>query len=152
MKHSHPSWWLLAGFAACLTAQASPQSPPPAATPPQAETTAADSKVAIDPRTGKLRPLTQEERRQLSEQSRGATAKARRAEPQGAGKKGFVAPASEIEAQASQRRLPTGGVAQPVPESSMTDLMIVRGADGQLHMGHAADASKLQQAKEASDE
>jgi hypothetical protein len=30
--------------------------------------------------------------------------------------------------------------------------MIVRGADGQLRMGHADDASKLQQAKEASDE
>ncbi len=151
MKLSHPSWWLLAGFAACLTAQASPPSPSPAATPQQAETTAADSKVAIDPKTGKLRPLTQEERRQLGEQSRGA-AKARRAEPQGAGKRGFVAPASETEAQASQRRLPAGGVAQPVPESSMTDLMIVRGADGQLHMGHADDASRLQQAKEASDE
>lgn len=151
MKHSHPSWWLLAGFAACLTAQASPQSSPPAATPPQTEATAADSKVAIDPKTGKLRPLTQEERRQLSEQSRDA-AKARRAEPLGAGKKGFVAPATETEAQAGQRRLPAGGLVQPVPESSMTDLMIVRGADGQLRMGHADDASKLQQAKEASDE
>ena len=95
--------------------------------------------------------LTQEERRQLSEQSRGA-AKARRAEPLGAGKKGFVAPATETEAQAGQRRLPAGGLVQPVPESSMTDLMIVRGADGQLRMGHADDASKLQQAKEASDE
>ncbi|MGS1077096.1 post-PEP-CTERM-1 domain-containing protein [Pseudoxanthomonas beigongshangi] len=152
MKHSHPSWWLLAGFAVCLTAQASPQSAPSAATPAQTDATAVDSKVAIDPRTGKLRPLTQEERRQLSEQSRGTAAKARRAEPPGTGKKGFVAPATETEAQAGQRRLPAGGVAQPVPESSMTDLMIVRGADGQLRMGHADDASKLPQAKEASDE
>ena len=152
MKHSHPSWWLLAGFAACLTAQASPQS------------AAACRDIAAERshrrrQQGRHRPEDRQvastdpgRTQQLSEQSRGA-AKARRAEPLGAGKKGFVgARHPRPTPLPGQRRLPAGGLVQPVPESSMTDLMIVRGADGQLRMGHADDATKLRQAKEASNE
>lgn len=139
MNLKHQPWWLLAGIAVCTTAQALPQqTQAPAASP----TPSSDVKVAIDPRTGQLRAPTDEEIRQLEQQSQTArNARLRRAEPLGAGKRGFVAPASAAEAATSQRALPAGGVAQPVPESLMTNVTVARDANGQLIIRHAADAA-----------
>jgi hypothetical protein len=138
MNRTHRSGWLLAAVAIGLATHAAAQTANPQA-PPQdpsqaVPATSADSRVAIDPVTGKLRPLTAQERQQLSAQD---ARKARRSEPLGAAKKGFAAPATEAEAQAGQRRLANGGLAQQVPESMMTQLMVARDADGQLRIQHA---------------
>lgn len=130
---THP-WWLLAGLAVLPAAQAGSQAIDESAEPPVSLATA-DTRIAIDPDTGKPRPLTAEERRQLSEQ-RTAAAKSRRSEPLGAGKRGFVAPATEAEAQASLRTLPGGAVMQQVPETMMSELTVHRDAEGRLHLGH----------------
>ncbi len=156
MNLKHQPWWLLAGIAVCVTAQALPEQPQdPSPVPTATDTTSAGVKVAIDPRTGKLRAPTEEEARQLSQQAQPAASarSARRAEPLGAGKKGFVAPASATEAASQQRRLPAGGVAQQVPESLMTNVAIHRDANGQLVPQHVdTDAPAVAPRKEADDE
>ena len=136
MNQKHQLGWLLAGIAVCLTAQARPQSPQTPA--PAAETAQPGVKVAIDPRTGKLRAPTDEEAQQLSQSAQpAANARAlRRGEPLGAGKKGFVAPATAAEATANQRALANGGRMQQVPQSYLTNMAITRNADGQLVMQH----------------
>lgn len=126
------------GWMLCLALAASASTAAPQATeetPPQ-DRSGSDSKAAIDPRTGQLRPLTREERQQLQAADKALRA-ARRTEPAAAGKKGFVAPLTEAEAGANQRRLASGGIVQQVPESLMTDLVVVRNADGTLRIGHA---------------
>lgn len=141
MNRNHRSGWLLAAIAAGMATHAAaqtadPQKPSQAVQGQSTQQTSADSRVGIDPVTGKLRPLTAQERQQLSAQD---AKKARRSEPLGAAKKGFIAPATEAEAQAGQRRLPSGGLAQQVPESMMTQLMVTRDANGQLRIQHAGE-------------
>ncbi len=140
MNLKHQSWWLLAGIAVCTTAQALPQQTQVPADPAPASS---DVKIAIDPRTGQLRAPTDEEIRQLEQQSQARqNARQRRAEPLAAGKRGFVAPATATEAAAAQRALPAGGVAQPVPENLMTNVTVARDANGQLVIRHAADGAQ----------
>jgi len=91
-------------------------------------------KVAIDPATGRLRPLTQQERRDLA---KALGAQRRTAEPAGAGKKGFVLPRTQAESEAQQRKLPNGGVAQQVSSGEMSELVATQQADGSLRIGHA---------------
>lgn len=134
MNRNHRSRWLLAAVAAGMATHAAAQTVGPQESTQAVQETSADSRAGIDPATGKLRPLTAQERQQLSAQD---AKKARRGEPLGAAKKGFVAPATEAEAQAGQRRLANGGLAQQVPESMMTQLVVTRAADGQLRIQHA---------------
>lgn len=138
MNLKHQPWWLLAGIAVCSTAQALPEQPSQDS-PAVTESASPGVKVAIDPKTGKLRAPTEEESRQLDQKAQPSAAarSARRAEPLGAGKKGFVAPGNATEAATQQRRLPAGGVAQQVPESLMTNVLIHRDANGQLVLQHA---------------
>ncbi|WP_368563090.1 hypothetical protein [Pseudoxanthomonas sp. UTMC 1351] len=136
MNRNHRSRWLLAAIAVGMATHATAQTADPQKPLQAVQETSADSRVAIDPVTGKLRPLTAQERQQLSAQD---ARKARRSEPLGAARKGFIAPATEAEAQAAQRRLPNGGLAQQVPESMMTQLMVTRDADGQLRIQHAGE-------------
>lgn len=145
-KHAR-TWGLLGLAFATSTAAATPPAESP--TPPAA----ADSKVAIDPATGKLRPLTPEERQHLQASDR-ALRSARRAEPAAAGKRGFVAPLTEAESGANRRSLPGGGTAQQVPESMMSELVVSRDADGTLRIRHAgADGhAEPQVAQEAAHE
>ena len=129
MKNPTSPWWLLSGLAAAMAVSATevPQSG-------NAEVTVAGVKVGIDPATGKLRPLSSEERQQLGLAMRGS--QQRRVEPAHVGKKGFVMPRTEAEALATKRALPGGGTAVQVPESRMSDLVVERAADGALHIGH----------------
>lgn len=141
MNRNHRSGWLLAAIAAGMATHAAaqtadPQDPSQSVQEQSTQQTSGASRAGIDPATGKLRPLTAQERQQLSAQD---AKKARRSEPLGAAKKGFIAPATEAEAQASQRRLPNGGLAQQVPESMMTQLMVTRDASGQLRIQHAGE-------------
>jgi hypothetical protein len=137
MNRTHRSRWLLAAIAAGIATHAAAQTADPQ-NPSQSaqETTSVNSRAGIDPATGQLRPLTAQERQQLSAQD---ARKARRSEPLGAAKKGFIAPATEAEAQGGQRRLPNGGLVQPVPESMMTQLTVTRDANGQLRIRHAGE-------------
>lgn len=154
MNLKHQPWWLLAGIAVCVTAQALPEQPSQDS-PTATQDAAPGVKVAIDPKTGQLRAPTDEESRQLDQQaqSRASARSAKRAEPLGAGKKGFVAPGNATEAAAQQRRLPAGGVAQQVPESLMTNVVIHRDASGQLVLQHAdTDTVAKPPRKEADDE
>lgn len=140
----HPLW-LIASLAVLPAAHAAAGEA--AAADPQS--TSADAKVAIDPKTGKTRPLTAGESRALEAQSK---AKARRVEPMGAGKKGFVMPATEAEAAATRRTLPGGGEMQQVPESTMSTLMVVREADGSMRMYHEGEQAHADAAKELPNE
>ncbi|KAF1717305.1 post-PEP-CTERM-1 domain-containing protein [Pseudoxanthomonas wuyuanensis] len=142
---THP-WWLLAGLAVFPAAQAGSQSTD--SSTEAAVPATADSKIAIDPATGKPRPLTAEERQQLAAQRPAAAAKSRRSEPLGAGKRGFVAPATEAEAQASLRTLPGGAVMQQVPESMMSELTVYRDAEGRLHLRHGDSSAAPQSTEE----
>lgn len=128
MKNPISPWWLLSGLVAAMAVGATeaPQS--------DSEVTVAGVKVGIDPATGKLRPLSSEERQQLGLAMRGN--QQRRVEPAHAGKKGFVMPRTEAEALATRRALPGGGTAVQVPESRMSDLVVERAADGGLRIGH----------------
>lgn len=153
MNLKHQPWWLLAGIAACSVAQALPQQTQSPAPPSAPQATAAGVRVAIDPKTGQLRAPTEEEIQQLDQQAQPASnARLRRAEPLGAGKKGFVAPATSAEAAAAQRTLPTGGAALQVPESMMSSLTVHRDANGQLILQHGDDGNAPAKASEASDE
>lgn len=140
----HPLW-LLASLALVPAAHAANDGKT-AADPQQ---TSADLKVAIDPATGKARALTPGESRALEAQ---AAALARRTEPMGAGKKGFVMPATEAEAAATRRVLANGAVVQQVPASTMVSLQVTRAADGTLHMHHEGEQAHADVEKELPNE
>jgi hypothetical protein len=144
MNRFHRSRWLLAAVAAGMATHAAAQIADPQEPSQAVQETSVDSRVGIDPVTGKLRPLTAQERQQLSAQDARRT---RRSEPLGAAKKGFIAPATDAEAQAGQRRLANGGLAQQVPESMMTQLVVTRGADGELRVRHAGEGDDSTHAK-----
>lgn len=139
MKNRISPWWLLSGLAAAMAVGASETEQTSGA-----EVTVAGIKVGIDPATGKLRPLSAEERQQLGQAMRGS--QQRRVEPAHAGKKGFVMPRTEAEALATRRALPGGGTAIQVPESRMSDLIVERAADGALRIGHGDAEHGLQPA------
>lgn len=144
MKTRFHPLWLLASLAFIPAAHAADQGKT-AADPQQ---TSADMKVGIDPKTGKVRPLTRGEIRALDAQ---AAKTARRTEPMGAGKKGFVMPATEAEAAAMRSVLPSGATMAPVPESMMSTLQTTRDSEGALHTHHVGEQSHAE-AKELPNE
>lgn len=113
---------------------------PPADPAPASPTTATAEfnglKVGIDPRTGKLRPLSAEESRQLEQM----LIQQRRATPARNARGLAALPATEAEAVGNTRTLPGGGSAMKVPASQMSELVAHRNADGSLSIEHADDA------------
>ncbi|MFC3550696.1 post-PEP-CTERM-1 domain-containing protein [Lysobacter cavernae] len=111
----------------CVSAHAAEPTAPPA------ETTFSGIKVGVDPETGRLRPLTPSESRQLDQ------VLTQGQQPQLAARvaKSFKAPSNEAAAHATVRRHANGGVSVKLPESQMSSVVAQRDASGQLHIQHA---------------
>ena len=125
MKRRVSPWWLLSGMVfGCMAVAAEPQT--------AQDITFSGVKVAVDPATGKLRPLTPAEERALS----AALLKSDKAFP--------GQPRDEKEAAATKRVHRDGTVQVQVPASVMTELRAVQDADGTLRLyegdveGHVA--------------
>jgi hypothetical protein len=123
---------LLGGLAlaACLQAHAAE----PQATQPEATADAGNAlMVGIDARTGKLRPLT-------AAQARALSAKAA-AMPRGHNAFATV-PRTDAQVRATVRHHASGTTSARAPLSSMSQISVTRGADGQLqaHEGAPGDA------------
>ncbi|HEY5972044.1 MAG TPA: hypothetical protein VIT22_08735 [Pseudoxanthomonas sp.] len=139
MKLRFQPWWLISGVALAIAANAAePPAPVPAQDSTDATTATAEyngMKVAIDRKTGKLRPLTAAESQQLD----AMLTQQRRANPQ-AGRSGVAAaPATEAAAIANARHLPKGGTAMKLPESQMEYVIATRDADGNLVLRHSSE-------------
>lgn len=124
MKHRVSPWWLLSGMVfGCMAVAAEPQ-----AVAAQ-EVTFSGVKVAVDPATGKLRPLTPAEERALS----GVLLKS--------GNGAFPGqPRNEKEAAATKRVHRDGTVQVQVPATVMTEMRAVQDADGTLRL-HEGDVA-----------
>lgn len=141
MKKATPAL-LLAGLAvsACLQAQAAE----PQATQAQAAIGADNAvMVGIDAKTGKLRPLT-------AAQARALSAKAA-AMPRGQNVFAGV-PRTDAQVRASVRHHASGTTSARAPLSSMSQISVTRGADGQLQAreGAPGDAASTPAQQEVS--
>lgn len=117
MKRRVSPWWLLSGMVfACMAVAAEPQ------TAVTQDITFSGVKVAVDPATGKLRPLTPSEERALSV----ALLKS--------GKPFPGQPRNGKEAAATKRVHPDGTVQVKVPASAMSEVRAVQDADGTLRL------------------
>ena len=131
MKKATPAL-LLAGLAvsACLQAQAAE----PQANQPQAAVGTDNAMMAgIDARTGKLRPLTPAE----------ASALSAKAAAMPRGRNAFATmPRTDAQVRATVRHHASGSTSARAPLSSMSQITVTRGADGQLqaHEGAPGDA------------
>lgn len=143
MKKATPAL-LLAGLAvsACLQAQAAE----PQTAQPQATADAGNAvMVGIDAKTGKLRPLTAGEARALA--ARAA------AMPRDKHSPFATMPRTDAEVRATVRRHANGGASARAPLSSMSQISVVRGADGRLQSyegapGDAVPAATQQEVSE----
>lgn len=133
-KHRSGSWWLLSAAALALAANAA-ETPKSNDAQDTVEVTFAGMKVGVDKKTGKLRPLSAEESRQLdaamARQMR-ANAKTHPASP-------VPAPPDEAAAIAAARVLPGGGTAMKLPATHMEYLYATRDANGNLVLSHSGD-------------
>lgn len=131
----HP-WWLISGMALAMSAHATqPASPAQDDADTATETVEYNGmKVGIDKKTGKLRPLTAEESRQLDTiltQQR-ASGMVR--------KSGVVpAPANEAAAVATTRRTASGAMAMKLPQSQMEYVTAKRDANGNIVLQHSGE-------------
>ena len=92
-------------------------------------------KVAIDPKTGKLRQPTPAEMRQL-----------RMVVPKASGVSiGKPMPKTMAEANRTYRRAPNGAVSLELPESSMSNVAAVQNADGSITIKHTDAVGTLPQ-------
>jgi len=92
-------------------------------------------KVAIDPKTGKLRQPTPAEMRQL-----------RMVVPKASGVSiGKPMPQSKAEAERTYRRSKSGVASVYLPESSMSNVVAVQNADGSVSITHTDAAGTLPQ-------
>lgn len=118
MKNSlHPAW-LLCGLVIATAATAAE---------PQHDTTYLDFngvQVGIDSKTGKIRPLTSTEQKELAAAVR-----------KGHGKSPFGQPATEAEAKATLRKGPGGEMSMLVPDSLLSSMTVQTDAQGQLVFG-----------------
>lgn len=118
----------------CLATQAAQPPTPPTAT---AQATFSGIKVGIDPRTGRLRPLTAEESSKLDT----LLTQGRRPVYSPAVGRAFQRPVDEAAARATARPTVGGGTAVKLPESQMSTVTLRRDAQGQPVIEHAdADA------------
>ena len=121
--------------ALCCLALPALAAPPAAESASEATATVAGMKVGIDPKTGKLRPLTPTESAQIERVLGVQSARA------GAARVGVAsAPSSERGALDSMRALPGGGQAMKAPASAISELTVRRADDGRFVVGHAGDA------------
>lgn len=128
MKMMTVTGLLLTGLAAgpCLSVHAAePQTP-------AAEATYSGMKVGIDARTGKLRPLSASESRQLDQ----VLTRGRKPQFAPGLARSFSQPADEAAARMTVRALAGGGVAVKLPESQMSTVSVHRDGSGQLVIEH----------------
>lgn len=140
-RTSVPRLWLFGlGLGVCLIAQAAE---PPTSTEqaPAGSGYYQGVKVAIDPTTGRVRPMTADEVAQL-----------RAAVTPSASSLARKGPANEAEALQTMRVTANGTRVLQVPEDLMSDLVATRRADGSLQIGHAADAQAVSTTQEQADE
>lgn len=138
MKKATPAL-LLAGLAvsACLQAQAAE----PQANQPQAAVGTDNAvMVGIDAKTGKLRPLT-------AAQARALSAKAANMPRKPVPAAFATVPRTDAQVRATVRHHPNGATSARTPLSSMSQVSVHRGADGQLIMaeGHPGDSAPAMQ-------
>jgi hypothetical protein len=139
MKVRLAPWLFISGVALAASAHAGEQAAPAQSSD---ETTATAEfngmKVAVDKKTGKLRPLTPAESRELDEMlTQQGRSSARRGLP--------APPATEAAAIATARSLPMGGTAMKLPESQMEYLTATRDADGNLVLSHSSDVGATEE-------
>ena len=139
MRFRLAPWLLVSGVALAASTHAAEQAAP--AQPDDATTAMAEyngMKVAIDRKTGKMRPLTPAESRELDEKmGQPGRSTARRGLP--------AAPATEAAALATARTLPMGGTAMKLPESQLEYLQATRDADGNLVLTHSSDVEATEE-------
>lgn len=128
MKTAIPAVLLLGlVWSAGFTAHASgPRTSQDDASTVDAASVAADNQVAgVDPKTGKLRQLTPDEIRDLSERAA--------AMPKHSAAQWDRAPRTASEARATLRKHAGGGMSMRVPVSAMSAVTVQQDASGQLH-------------------
>ncbi len=133
-----PLW---CGVALCASFAAQASEAPAEATQPvagQAQAgTSNDVAAGIDAKTKKLRRLTAAESRALAEKAA--------AMPRRAGSQWDNAPKTASEARATQRIHAGGAVSMRVPTEAMSQLMVSRDANGQLHFSEGDTAHQVTQ-------
>lgn len=105
-----------------------------------AEVTFSGVKVGVDPHTGKLRPLTPSESRQLDQ----ALTRGKKPTYAPGLAKSFTAPATEVESRRTVRALAHGGVAVKLPASQMSMVSAHRNAAGDVVIVHDGDEQVAQ--------
>lgn len=134
-------------FGACLAANAAE---PPATPTAQSETqdvVVSGVKVAIDPKTGHIRPLTAAESKQLSD----AMLKAPPMRTLRAGARASTQPRTMAEARATLRTHADGSKSARIPTSLMNEISVSRDASGKLNYAesNAADMPQTPSAQPA---
>ncbi|TCZ84235.1 hypothetical protein [Lysobacter sp. N42] len=99
-------------------------------------------KAAVDPATGRLRPLTEEESALLDATTVVTPARARAASVSGYS---IVMPHSDEDALASARTLPSGATVMKAPPSAMSTLVARRDAQGRIVVSHEGDAPQVRE-------
>jgi hypothetical protein len=127
---------LIAGLALMLCASAYAADPKTGTQ----EVMFAGVKVGIDAKTGRLRPLTADESRQLDQKL--TQGQQPRYAPNVA--RSFKAPATDVAARSTARPTAHGGVSVKVPESQMVMITAHRDADGAMRIVHGDDAAATQ--------
>jgi hypothetical protein len=107
--------------------------------PPASEVTFSGVKVGVDPHTGKLRPLTPAESRQLDQ----VLTRGKQVYAPGLARS-FAAPATEIESRRTVRALARGGVAVKLPATQMSTVSVHRTAAGDAVIVHDGEQHAMQ--------
>ena len=129
MKHRLSPWWLLSGVAFAMFAHAAEAPMQGNAQQGDVEVMVANVKVGIDPKTGRLRPVTAEESKELSEAIIGKRALQRAPAHQA---RYGVQPTTEQEVRSSKRTRADGSVAVRAPASLMTEARAFIDANGRV--------------------
>lgn len=139
MKHRLSPWCLLASAALALAAHAGEPQQKQADPQATAEGGLAGSKVGVDKKTGRLRPLTPAESAELDAQAvnQGKTARAQR-------RTTARFPTTQAEVAATRAEI-NGIVIEKPAADSLSSVSVVRNADGTLT--YSENGEPLQQAK-----
>jgi hypothetical protein len=109
------------------------------ATEPPASTTVMFSgvKVGVDPKTGRMRPLTPAESRQLDQ---ALTRGKKPSYPPGLARS-FNPPATEVESRLTVRALAHGGIAVKLPAEQYSTVSATRTVTGEVEIIHDGDVA-----------
>jgi len=129
MKRIFSPWLLLSALLVSLAAHGVEAQNRTIAQQEESEAVSADVKVGIDPKTGKLRPLTAAESSRLSEAARASAATQRT--PSYIARYGRQ-PANEQEARLTKRTRADGSVAVRAPASLMNEITASFDENGNL--------------------